>query len=182
VAVRQQTRTTLGSGYIRGVQAGGLIILAAAVADVALHPPGWAWLLLTGITALTGTYAVKIPGVVVRLSVSEPIVFLATILFGPAPGTLTAAVDALVMSLRLPPRLRTPHRILFNVGALAITVLPSAFLYFRLAGLDIRSPQYGPLSTFVGPLYLFALCVFVFNSGLVALAVSVERGLSAFFV
>lgn len=182
MAVRQQTRTTLGSGYIRGVQAGGLLILAAAVADVTTHPPGWAWILLTGVTALTGTYAVKIPGVVVRLSVSEPIVFLSTLLFGPAPGTVTAAVDALVMSLRLPPRLRTPHRILFNVGALAITVLPSAFLYFQLAGLDMRSPKYGPLDSFVGPLYLFALCVFVFNSGLVALAVSVERGLSAFYV
>ena len=180
--MRQTTRTTLGSVYIRTVQAGGLLILALAVGDVSIHPPGWAWVLLTALTALTGTYAVKIPGVVVRLSVSEPIVFLATLMFGPAPGTLTAAVDALVMSLRLPPRLRTPHRLLFNVGALAITVLPSAFLYFSIAGLDIRSPQYGPLDTFVGPLYLFALCVFLFNSGLVAIAVSVERGLSAFFV
>lgn len=180
--MRQTTKTTLGSAYIRTVQAGGLVILATAVADVSLHPPGWAWLLLTAVTALTGTYAVKIPGVVVRLSVSEPIVFLATLLFGPAPGTLTAAVDALVMSLRLPPRLRTPHRLLFNVGALAITVLPSAYLYFNLAGLDTRAPQYGPLDSFVGPLYLFALCVFLFNSGLVAVAVSVERGLSAFFV
>lgn len=180
--MRQTTRKTLGSVYIRTVQVGGLFILAAAVGDVLLHPPGWAWLLLTGVTALTGTYAVKIPGVVVRLSVSEPIVFLATLLFGPAPGTLTAAVDALVMSLRLPPRLRTPHRILFNVGALAITVLPSAYLYFSLTGLDIRAPQYGPLDSFVGPLYLFALCVFLFNSGLVAIAVSVERGLSAFYV
>lgn len=180
--MRQTTGTTLGSAYIRTVQIGGLAILAAAVADVSLHPPGWAWLLLTAITALTGTYAIKIPGVVVRLSVSEPIVFLATLLFGPAPGTLTAAVDALVMSLRLPQRLRTPHRILFNVGALAITVLPSAYLYFTLAGLDVRAPQYGPLASFVGPLYLFALCVFLFNSGLVAAAVSVERGVSAFLV
>lgn len=180
--MRQTTRTTPGSAYVRTVQVGGVAILAFAVADVSFHPPGWAWLLLTAVTALTGTYAVKVPGVVVRISVSEPIVFLATLLFGPAPGTLTAAVDALVMSLRLPPRLRTPHRILFNVGALAITVLPSAYLYFNLAGLDIRAPQYGALGSFVGPLYLFALCVFVFNSGLVALAVSVERGVSAFFV
>ncbi len=180
--MRDATKARLGSVYIRSVQVGGLAILSGLVADVAAHPPGWTWLLLTGLTALSGAYAIKIPGVVVRLSVSEPIVFLATLLFGPAPGTLTAAVDALVMSLRLPPHLRTPHRILFNVGALAVTVLPSALLYFRLTGLDPRNPTYGALGGFVGPLYVFALCVFLFNSSLVALAVSVERRVSAFLV
>ncbi len=180
--MRDATKARLGSVYIRSVQIGGLAILTGLVADVAMHPPGWVWLLLTGLTALSGAYAIKIPGVVVRLSVSEPIVFLATLLFGPAPGTLTAAVDALVMSLRLPPHLRTPHRILFNVGALAVTVLPSALLYFRLTGLDARNPTYGALGEFVGPLYVFALCVFLFNSSLVALAVSVERRVSAFLV
>ena len=34
----------------------------------------------------------------------------------------------------------------------------------------------------MGPLYVFALCVFLFNSSLVALAVSVERRVSAFLV
>lgn len=180
--MREITRATLGTTYIRLIQIAGLAILTAAVFDAVAHPPGWGWLALTGLTAITGAYAVRIPGVVVRLSVSEPIVFLATILFGPIPGTLTAAVDALVMSLRLPQRLRTPHRILFNVGALAVTVLPSALLYFKLAGLNIRDPQYGPLEAFVGPLYVFAISVFLFNSGLVAIAVSLERGVSAFFV
>ena len=95
---------------------------------------------------------------------------------------MTAAVDALVMSLRLlPTHLRTPHRILFNVGALAVTVLPSALLYFRLTGLDARRPIRSARD-FVGPLYVFAVCVFFFNSGLVALAVSVERKVSAFTV
>ncbi len=42
--------------------------------------------------------------------------------------------------------------------------------------------MYGPLEGFVGPLYVFAVCVFVFNSALVALAVSVERKVSAFAV
>jgi putative nucleotidyltransferase with HDIG domain len=178
----ETTRATLGTAYIRLVQVAGLAILAAAALDAAAHPPGWGWLALTGFTAVTGAYAVRIPGVVVRLSVSEPIVFLATIMFGPAPGTLTAAVDALVMSLRLPQRLRTPHRILFNVGALAVTVLPSALLYFQLADLDLRDPEYGSLEAFVAPLYIFAISVFLLNSGLVAIAVSLERGVSAFFV
>lgn len=175
-------KTALGSAYIRGVQGAGLAVLAAGAVYTASHPPNWVWIALTTLTAVTGAYAVRIPGVVVRLSVSEPIVFLSTLLFGPFPGTLTAAVDALVMTLRLPQRLRTPHRILFNVGAIAVSVLPSSLLYFRLAGLDSSNPAYGALDTFVAPLYVFALSVFVLNSGLVAVAVAVERGVSAFDV
>ena len=175
-------RTALGSAYIRGVQGAGLAIIIAGAVYTASHPPSWIWLALTALTAITGAYAVRIPGVVVRLSLSEPIVFLSTLLFGPLPGTLTAAVDALVMTLRLPQRLRTPHRILFNVGAIAVSVLPSSLLYFRLAGLDPVHPIYGSLDTFVGPLYVFAISVFAVNSGLVAAAVSVERGVSPFTV
>ena len=175
-------KPALGSTYIQGVQTAGVLVLLAGLVHTVAHPPRWAWFGLTALTALTGAYAVRIPGVVVRLSVSEPIVFLSTLLFGPMPGTLTAAVDAFVMTLRLPQRLRTPHRILFNVGAIAVSVLPSALLYFRLTGLDPAEPRYGSLDTFVGPLYAFALSVFVMNSGLVAAAVAVERGISAFTV
>lgn len=180
--MRDANSQPLGSAYIRSVQIGGLLILSWSSFDLWMHPPGWAWLLLTGVAALTGSYALRIPGVVVRLSVSEPIVFLSTLLFGPGPGTITAAVDALVMSLRLPSRLRTPHRILFNVGGLAISVLPSALLYFQVAGLDPRAPAYGRLDSFVIPLYFFAVSVFAINSTLVAIAVAIERRLSAFFV
>lgn len=180
--MREHKKSSLGLTYVTGVQVFGCLILLAAVGDVVAQPPGWFWLLLTCATAITGTYAVKIPGVVVRLSISEPIVFVSTLLFGPAAGTVTAAVEALVMSLRLPQRLRTPHRILFNAGALSVSVFPSALLYFRLIGGDQRHPVYERLGDFVGPAYIFATSVFLLNSLLVALAVSIERNESAFRV
>lgn len=154
------------------------MVLALATLELVAAPPPLAWLLLTALTALTGAYTIKIPGLVVRLSVSEPTVFLSTLLFGPAAGAITAAVDATVMSLRLIPRLRTPHRILFNVGTVAIAVYLAAQLYFRLAGLDMRRPAYGAPDTFVGPLYAFAGGVFAINSWLVAIALGIERGTS----
>ena len=170
---------TLGAFYLRAVPSVGAAILLWSVAEVLLHPPRVPWLILTALTALTSAYTIKIPGLVVRLSVSEPLVFLSTLLYGPEAGALTAAVDALVMSLRLSPRLRTAHRILFNVGGLAICLWPSAHLYFFLSGLDHRLPVYGPLDTFVGPLYVFAACVFLSNSWLVAIAHAIERGVPA---
>ena len=172
------SKSSFGRVYLAAIPLTGLALLGWSLSEVVANPPPAGWLILTGLTALTGAYTVRIPGSVVRLSVSEPIVFLATLLYGPSAGTITAAVDALVMSLRLGPKVRTPHRIFFNVGALAITVFPSAVLYFRLAGLDTRAPHYGALDTFVGPLYLFAISVFFFNSWLIAIALSVERAVS----
>jgi putative nucleotidyltransferase with HDIG domain len=176
VARTQPSR--VGAAYLLAVPLAGVAVLTAATLELATAPPPLAWLLLTAVTALTGAYTIKIPGLVVRLSVSEPTVFLSTLLFGPAAGAITAAVDATVMSLRLIPRLRTPHRILFNVGTVAVAVYLAAQLYFELAGLESRRPSYGPLETFVGPLYVFAGGVFVINSWLVAIALGIERGTS----
>ena len=126
----------LAKAYLLAVPAAGVAVLLVATLELVAAPPPMGGLLLTALTALTGAYTIRIPGLVVRLSVSEPIVFLSTFLFGPAAGAITAAVDALVMSLRLIPRLRTVHRVLFNVGTVAIAVYVAAQLYFTLAGLD----------------------------------------------
>lgn len=173
-------RTRIGRAYLWAVPAAGLLTLTWAISDVLDHPPSNYWLALAILTAFTGSFTVKVPGMVARLSVSEPFVFAATMLFGPAAGTITVAIDACVMSLRLMPSLRTPHRVLFNVGTLVVSVAASSGVFFALSGIDHRAPQYPSLNDFIWPLYAFTTCCFFINSGLVALALSVERGTSAF--
>lgn len=175
----EQQKTLLGRAYLSAIPFLGVALVSWSLRETASSPPTAGWFVLTAATALIGAYTVKIPGLVVRLSLSEPTVFLSTMLYGPAAGTLTAAVDALVMSLRLVPRLRTPHRVLFNVGTLAASVFPASLLFFSLSGLDTHTPVYGPVETFVGPLYAFALAVFLLNSWIVAVALGVERDSSA---
>lgn len=150
--------------------------------DLIEQPPPPAWLALPALAALTGSFTFRIPGSVVRLTVAEPIIFTATLLYGPAAGTFAAAVDAIAMSLRLVRQLRTPHRFLFNVALLSIALWPSSTLFFFLTGLDPHQPHYGGLETFVWPLYLFAAGVFLTNSSLLAIALAIERGSSAFTI
>lgn len=171
----EQKKSLLGRVYLSAIPTLGVALVAWSLREAFISPPSSGWFVLTVATALIGAYTVKIPGLVVRLSLSEPTVFLSTLLYGPAAGTLTAAVDALVMSLRLVPRLRTPHRVMFNVGALAASVFPASLIFFRLTGLNSSTPSYGPVETFVGPLYAFALTVFLLNSSIVAVALGVER-------
>lgn len=166
--------------YLAAVPAAGLSVLLWAVVDVAVAPPPPQWLALAALTVLTGSFTVKIPGLVARLSVSEPFVFAATLLFGPAAGAITAALDALIMSLWLMPGLKTLHRLLFNVSVLVISIWVSSQVFFALADIDPRAPLYPTLGGFIAPLYVFTLCCFLLNSGLVAVALAYERDHTAF--
>jgi putative nucleotidyltransferase with HDIG domain len=175
-------KSRAGRVYLWAVPVAGLFTLVWAVRDLTAHPPSNYWIALAVLTGLTGSFTVKIPGMVARLSVSEPFVFASAMLFGPAAGTVTVAIDACVMSLRLMPALRTPHRVLFNIGTLVVSVAMSAAVFFWLSGIDQRSPQYPSVDSFIWPLYVFTTLCFVTNSGLVALALSIERRTSAFAI
>ena len=59
------------------------------------------WLILAALTLLTGSFTVRIPRIKARLSVSDTFVFASVLLFGPAAGTITVVLDALIISLRL---------------------------------------------------------------------------------
>jgi putative nucleotidyltransferase with HDIG domain len=180
--VTAKAKPRFSSWFLWAVPSVGLCILAYCSADAATHYPGSTWIALSALTLLVSAYAIRVPGSVVRISVSETLVFLSTLLYGPSAGAVTAAVDACVMSLRLRPGLRTPQRILFNVGTLTLSVWPSAHLYFYLAELSPAQPNYSSIGTFVGPLYIFATTVFAINSSLVAIAVGLEKGISAYKV
>lgn len=176
--MRDHSNRRLARFYLWAVPTVGGTALAYSATDLALHQPPAAWLALTAVATLISSYTIRIPGSVVKLSVSEPLVFLSTLLYGPSAGTVTASIDAVVLSLRLSPKLRTFHRIAFNVGALAISVWPSSHLYYWLTGLNRRAPEYGQLDAFVVPLYVFAAAVFTLNTALVALAVASEKRVS----
>jgi len=169
-----------GQAYFKVIPALGVAVLGWALLDLFLQPPSPAWLALAALTVLTGSFTVKIPGLVARLSVSEPFVFAATLWFGPSVGAVTAALDALIMSLWLLPNLKTIHRVLFNVSVLVISIWLASQGFFVLAGINPRAPVYDSLADFVLPLYIFTACSFLLNSGLVAVAISFERKQSAF--
>jgi putative nucleotidyltransferase with HDIG domain len=166
--------------YFRLVPVTGVCVLLWAILDLVVHPPSPAWLALATLTVFTGSFTVKVPGMVARISVSEPFVFAATLWFGPSVGAVTASLDALIISLWLVPSIKTLKRVVFNVSVLVISIWVSAHAFFALSGIDSRAPEYSALADFIVPLYLFSACCFFLNSGLIAIAIAFERGQSAF--
>lgn len=171
---------TVARSYFRVVPTAGICVLLWAIQDLVFNPPSPDWLALATLTVFTGSFTVKVPGMVARISVSEPFVFAATLWFGPAVGAVTASLDALIISLWLVPSVKTLKRVVFNVSVLVISIWVSAHAFFALSGIDPRAPKYDSLAEFIVPLYLFSASSFLINSGLIAIAIAFERGQSAF--
>src|SRR5512133_3007607 len=103
--------------YIASVVAGGSFALAWSIQSLARDAIRPGWLILAALTLVSGSATVRLPSIAATISVSETFVFTSVLLFGVGPGTLTVALDALVVSLWLGwAQHRTQaFRLLFNV-------------------------------------------------------------------
>ena len=154
-----------------------IICGAAALTHSALwlrsHPAGLDWIVLAGLTLLTGSLTIKIPTVRARLSVSEVFVFAAVLWFGPAVATFIVALDTLVGTLWLQSRTRSPVRALFNVSAGVSAIWIAAHLFVLTAPPSATGrPQIGDL---LQPVLLLAVSYFTINSLLIAAALGFEQ-------
>src|SRR5262245_24175315 len=84
--------------YIACVVAVGCLTIGQAFGQLFVQNIDWKWTLLALLTLVSGSATVNLPGLPATVSVSETFVFTSVLLFGSAAGTLTVALDALVIS------------------------------------------------------------------------------------
>jgi len=164
-----------GRAYVATVSVVGLTITAQSLAVVFVQQLNIQWLILAALTLLTGSFTVRIPKINARLSVSDAFVFASVLLFGPAAGTLTVVLDALIISLRLGHHFRAPFRVIFNVSLAAFSTWVAAQVFFLVAGIQPYSVETTPLGRILFPLFLFTLTYFLVNSWLVTFALAIEQ-------
>lgn len=163
------------NSYLVSVIAAGLAIIGYSIWSVAVQPPGLEWFILAALTLLTGSFTVKVPSLTARISVSETFVFTSTLLFGPAAGTMTVVLDALIISFWLRASSHSGRQFLFNLAAPAIAMWISSHVYFAAAGVSAGSVGPAELTNLIGPMLLFAVLYFLINTMLVARAIASER-------
>ena len=160
--------------YIAVVIAAGFAALLHSAAIVSNSPPSRGWAVIVVLTLLTGSLTLKIPTISARLSVSEVFVFSAVLWFGSGIATFIVVLEALVGTLWLRGRNRTPIRTLFNVSAAASAIWLASHLYQVIA----------PRATIGGrpavedlliPVAVLAIAYFAINSFLIATALSFEH-------
>ena len=165
-----------GRTYIWGVILTGLAIIIWSLCTVYADGTSARWLVFAALTAISSSAGVGLIAVPASLSVSDTFVFAALLLYGPAAGTLTVAIDGLVASSCMSKATRRPDRMLFNVSAPTIAVWSAAEIFFAIGGFPPTGVGSAPLNSLLAPFALCAVSYFLMNSGLIATAVAFETG------
>lgn len=166
-----------GRIYFGAVILAGTGLAAYSAKEVYLRDTWNDWTVLAALTLLTGSFTVKVPGLLARISVSDAFVFASVLAFGPEVATVIVAIDSIVATFWMRPEHRSLFRSLFNLSSVALSIWVASHAFYWLAG---NAPGENlPLSLLVVPLFVLAALYFLINSWLVAFALSFEKGMNA---
>ncbi len=86
-----------GKVYVGIVVAVGALPITSSLLQISSDPPSYHWVILAALTFFSGPFAIRVPSLHARISVSETFVFASALFFGPAPATLTVALDGVIV-------------------------------------------------------------------------------------
>ena len=176
MAPSRTARTTL---YVTVVVTAGGAALIASVYELYQRPIPHEWMLLAALTLLSFFFAIRVPGIPAKMSVSESFVFATVLLFGTAAATVTVALDALIMSGWR--HRRDPLKLTFNATEPTLSIWIASQLFFLIVGVPLRiAPRDG--TDLLLPVLLLSLTYFALNSTLTAIAIALESGTKVFSV
>src|SRR5436190_12684424 len=129
--------TPKGQLYVVIVAAAGLLVIGHCITMLLASPIGGGWGFLAGLTLLSGFFTVRVPSFRARISVSETFVFSSVLLFGTCAGTLTVALDVMVVALSARLRARNePIRVLFNVSSASLSIWTASTVFYLVSGIQ----------------------------------------------
>src|SRR5688572_27587371 len=155
-------RSWHGRVYLSGVILLGTALTGLSAADVYSLTGRNEWIVLAALTLLTGSFTVKIPGLLARISVSDAFVFTSVLAFGPSVATVIVAIDSIVATFWMRPEHRSLLRSLFNLASVALSIWVAAHSFYWLTG--TKPGENLPLSQLVVPLFTLAALYFLINS------------------
>lgn len=158
--------------YLAAVIAAGATGVGLSARELLRTPPDFHWLILAALTLIAAWLSTKVPTLSARISVSEAFVFASVLAFGPAVATIVVALEAVVVTLRLPSERRSFIRALFNISAGSTAIWSSAHLFELLVDQAAGTAR---LEALLFPTVVLALSYFGISSWLIAIALSLER-------
>ena len=158
--------------YVAAVVGVGAVLLAVLFPTAIPHP-GWFVTLLL-LSSLTSSFKVILP--LARsgstMSVSYAVDFLSLILMGPELTMVVAAVSAWSQCTFRTPSRTPPHRTLFSMASLIISVQAGGAVFFALGGVPALTSM--PATAMAKPLLGAAGAYFLSNTTLVATAIALS--------
>jgi hypothetical protein len=137
---------------------------------------GSGWMIFALLTFITAAFSLKLPKSEVRVSVPDVFVFCSILLFGPAAGALTAAMEGLMGSLRARTKSRRLHFAAFNMAAMSISAYSAGKIFEMLHPQTSEAMvEVGMLQHVVFATVVLAVYYYILNTGLLALMVSLDK-------
>jgi putative nucleotidyltransferase with HDIG domain len=166
--------------FVAAIVLVGTIVLGLAAWALPSTPNVRDWGVLAALALIASRFPLRVPGRAAWLSISDTFFITSALLFGPAPATLTIALDSMLMSHAF--KTFSLRRFLFNSSAPAVAFYAGAEVFFRLSGLAPLSGNAIAVDQLVLPLACFVTVYFALNSGLTAIAIALEKRHSALAV
>ena len=149
---------------------GGLIL--TSIMQLVLEASTPYWVIVAVLSLCSSPLSLRVPSLKASVTVTEPFVFAAALLFGPAAATVIIALDGLFVTVWA--KRRNLHRALFNIGEPAISVWLAAQLFYVVSGVQALFGSTVGLGQLLVPVLLLTTSYFLFNRVLSATAVWFE--------
>jgi putative nucleotidyltransferase with HDIG domain len=153
----------------------GVLVLATSIRELNATEYGLRWTIFAALTMVGGFARLRLPNVPASFSISDSFTIGAALLYGPAAGVLTVAVDSLAISAQLARRKLALRRLLFNATAPPLAMWVASHVFFLLADVAPLAEAVPSLPWLLGPLLVFVGLFFVLNTGLIACAIALEQ-------
>jgi len=159
------------------VVAFGIAVVALALYRIIQAQTPATWIVLALLAGIAGSFSLKIPGVNGRVSVGDTITCLSILMLGPYSGAITAAMDALVGSMRCKTSSRRLQYAVYNCSNSAVSAFVVGQILMYLPGGAAVHSQMLPSASFVLSLCVMAGVYYLINTILVTAVVALEKSL-----
>jgi len=158
--------------YVGVIAAAGCGVLGVSLLALNSTPNMREWGVLTVLAMIASRFPLRVPGTSAWFSIADTFYITSALLFGPAPATVTMAIDSISISYG---RKHGPRQLIFNGTAPAIAFWAGAQLFFAVSGVGPLFGSHANADMLVWPLSAFTAVYFVLNSGMTAFAVALHK-------
>jgi signal transduction histidine kinase/ActR/RegA family two-component response regulator len=155
--------------FVLAIDSLALLVLAGMLA----FSPGIPWIgmfVLATLVALAGATPVSIPALKVKVSATDPFVYTALAAFGPLTACMVALAGVIGAAMARDGS-RKPIQLAFNLGNVVLSAAVASGAYLLVGGV-----VGAPVPAQIWPLIVAATVNFLFNTGMVTVAIIIDTG------
>ena len=167
--------------YVGLVTLAGASLFVVSASTLPSVPHAREWGLLAVLAIVTSRLPLRLPARHAWFGISDTFFIASALLFGPAPATVTVAVDSMLMS-RAAFKTWSTRKFLFNSSGPSIAFAIGAQVFFGLSGTGPLFGTHIQVDALLLPLVCFVMVYYALNAGLLSIAIALEKQTSALAV